>query len=175
MPDDDRRAWVTRALDEHERALFAFARRRTPDSETARDLVQETFRRLCEAEQAAVEGHVRAWLFTVCRRLAIDLSRKEGRMTSDAAVLERPTGAHHSPLVHLQARRDASRLCDALNALPDNQREVVRLKFTHGLSYQEIAEVTGLSTSNVGYLLHHGLKTLKATLNPAAAAAGGTR
>jgi hypothetical protein len=30
MPDDDRRAWVTRALDEHERALFAFARRRTP-------------------------------------------------------------------------------------------------------------------------------------------------
>jgi RNA polymerase sigma factor (sigma-70 family) len=176
MPDNDRRAWVTRALDAHERALFAYARRRTRDVETARDLVQETFRRLCEAEQTEVEGHVRAWLFTVCRRLAIDLHRKEGRMTSDAAlVLDRPAGPEHSPLVQLQARRDASRLRDAIDALPDNQREVVRLKFTHGLSYKEIAEVTGLSTSNVGYLLHHGLKALKASVNPPAAAAGGAR
>ena len=174
MPDDHRRAWVARALDDYERALFAYARRLAPDTETARDLVQETFRRLCEAEREKVEGHVRAWLFTVCRRLAIDLSRKEGRMTSDAArVLESPAGPQHSPLVQLQARRDASRLQDALDALPHKQREVVRLKFAHGLSYKEIAEVTGLSTSNVGYLLHHGLKALKATLNPPAAAAGG--
>jgi RNA polymerase sigma-70 factor (ECF subfamily) len=45
--------------------------------------------------------------------------------------------------------------------LPVNQREVVRLKFQNQLSYEEIAAVTSLSVSNVGFLLHTALKTLR--------------
>ena len=43
----------------------------------------------------------------------------------------------------------------------ENQREVVRLKFQAGLSYAEISRVTGHSVSNVGFLLHTALKTLR--------------
>ena len=50
--------------------------------------------------------------------------------------------------------------------LPANQQEVIRLKFQHGLSYKQIAEVTQLSVSNVGFLIHAGLKTLRQRLNP---------
>ena len=51
-----------------------------------------------------------------------------------------------------------------LATLPENQQEVVRLKFQNDLSYREISEVTGLSVSNVGYLLHIALKTVRERL-----------
>lgn len=51
-----------------------------------------------------------------------------------------------------------------LALLPVNQREVVRLKFQNQLSYQEIAAVTSLSVSNVGFLLHTALKTLRSRM-----------
>ena len=38
---------------------------------------------------------------------------------------------------------------------------MVRLKFQYGLSYQEIAEATGLKVGNVGFLLHSALKRLR--------------
>jgi RNA polymerase sigma-70 factor (ECF subfamily) len=41
---------------------------------------------------------------------------------------------------------------------------VVRLKFQHGLSYKEIAAVTELSVSNVGYLIHTAIKKLRTEL-----------
>ena len=53
------------------------------------------------------------------------------------------------------------RLSTQLQLLPPNQQEVIRLKFQHGLSYKEISAVTGLSVSNVGYLLHVAIKRLR--------------
>ena len=48
-----------------------------------------------------------------------------------------------------------------MRGLPNNQQEVVRLKFQNGMSYKEIAAVTELSVSNVGFLLHTALDTLR--------------
>jgi RNA polymerase sigma-70 factor (ECF subfamily) len=53
---------------------------------------------------------------------------------------------------------------NALDRLSDNQREVIRLKFQQGLSYNEISEATGLTSGNVGFLLHTGLKRLRSML-----------
>jgi len=58
-----------------------------------------------------------------------------------------------------------------LAALPLNQREVVRLKFQNGLSYQEISRVTSLTVTNVGFLLHTALKTIRHQLQAEAKAA----
>jgi RNA polymerase sigma factor (sigma-70 family) len=48
-----------------------------------------------------------------------------------------------------------------LTALPPNQREVVRLKFQNQLSYREISNLTRLTETNIGFLLHTALKTLR--------------
>ena len=55
-------------------------------------------------------------------------------------------------------------MLDLLDALPPNQREVIRLKFQNGFSYQEISRISGHSVGNVGYLIHVGLKTLRGQL-----------
>ena len=44
------------------------------------------------------------------------------------------------------------------------QREVIRLKFQNGFSYQEISRISGYSVGNVGYLIHVGLKTIRGQL-----------
>jgi len=51
-----------------------------------------------------------------------------------------------------------------LEELPENQRAVIALKFQNGLSYKQISQQTGLSVSNVGFLIHTGLKTLRRAL-----------
>ena len=71
--------------------------------------------------------------------------------------------AHSLPAVP-SAMEQEEQLADALkilSTLPANQQEVLRLKFQSDLSYQEISRITSLSVSNVGFLIHTGLKTIR--------------
>ncbi len=68
------------------------------------------------------------------------------------------------PAKAAERQEDASHASAMLNRLPEKQQEVIRLKIEHGLKYRQISEVTGLSVSNVGYLLHQGLQTLRRQL-----------
>src|SRR4030095_7096320 len=106
-----------------------------------------------------------AWLFTVCRNRAHDVQRKANRMTPLSEIeLDRQSAPEISPDDAAMTRDATHRVEQLLADLPPNQREVVRLKFQHQLSYQEIAAVTSLSVGNVGFLLHTALKTLRSRL-----------
>ena len=61
----------------------------------------------------------------------------------------------------LEERSTQAGILQQLQKLSDVQREIVRLKFQSGLSYAEIAQVTGLSATNVGYHLHSAIKNLR--------------
>ena len=77
---------------------------------------------------------------------------------AQAAVLPAPG---RSPAEETHLRESLSLLMKKLAALPAKQAEVIRLKFQQQMSYREIAEVTALSESNVGYLIHTGIQTLR--------------
>src|SRR5271165_7410479 len=80
-PDTEHDSWVREAVAQFERPLAIYATRLVGDAETARDVVQDTFMRLCGQDRAAVGDHLAEWLFTVCRNRALDVLRKEHRMT----------------------------------------------------------------------------------------------
>jgi len=61
----------------------------------------------------------------------------------------------------------AGRVMRLLEGLSANQQAVIRLKFQNGLTYREISEVTGLTVSNVGFLIHRGLKTVREQMRSA--------
>ena len=63
--------------------------------------------------------------------------------------------------VAAEQREAVAQAAAAMAALPTNQQEVIRLKLQDGLSYREISEVTGLSVSNVGFLMHQGIKSIR--------------
>ena len=61
----------------------------------------------------------------------------------------------------IEQREMVGEIFRLLEELPKNQREVVYLKFHCDLSYKEISKVTKLSVSNVGFLMHTALKTIR--------------
>ncbi|MCK5557118.1 MAG: sigma-70 family RNA polymerase sigma factor [Candidatus Hydrogenedentes bacterium] len=157
--------WVRSTLDRYEGPLIRYAARITGDLEQARDVVQDTFLRLCKADQARVEDHMGEWLFTVCRNRALDVVRKERRMnqlteTQAAQFVSRDP----SPSAVAERRETTSRVVRVLETLSKNQQEVVRLRFQNGMSYKEISRITGHSVSNVGFLIHAAIKTLRQRL-----------
>ncbi len=162
----NRLAWIRTVLGEYEAPLTRYAARITGDIDLARDVVQETFLRLCAQDRAEVDGRLPQWLYTVCRSRALDVRRKEGRMQalSDDQVKACPS-MDHDPARVAQHREGTGRVMQALAVLPDNQQEVVRLRFQGGLSYKEIAGVTGLTVTNVGYLIHTAIKAIREKLN----------
>ena len=161
----EHQSWVKDAVARFEGPLLLYATRLLRDSEGARDVVQDTFLKLCSSDFASIEGHLAEWLFTVCRNRALDVLRKENRMTQlhDEQV-HGYTSPEPSPFDAAMRRDLASRALDLLEVLPASQREVIRLKFQNGFSYQEISRISGHSVSNVGYLIHTGVKTLRVQL-----------
>jgi RNA polymerase sigma-70 factor (ECF subfamily) len=155
-------AWVQSALERFERPLLQYAQSILQDLDRARDTVQETFMRLHTQDQAAIEDHLSAWLFTVCRNCSLKLLKKESRYIS----VENEEFDHHrvetvSPLQAMARRETVERLMEHVKALPKNKQEVVRLRFHGNHSYQQISEITGLSCGNVGFILNAAMHQLR--------------
>ncbi len=162
--DESDQDWVTQAVLRYQGPLILYAQRILGEAELARarDVVQDTFLKLCRASREQVDGHLAAWLYMVCRRAALDIRRKERRMTlitDDTAASF--SAADAGPALLIEQAESAENVMRSVRQLPENQREVVVLKFAHNLSYKEIAQVTGHSVGNVGFLLHTALKALR--------------
>lgn len=154
--------WFAGVVRQYEQPLVLYAARITRDLERARDVVQEAFLKLAQMDRHDVEPRLAEWLYTVCRNRSLDVRRKERRVEPLAeGSAERQEASDPLPDEHLERRESADRALRLLERLPDNQQEVIRLRFQHGMSYQQISDVTGLSVSNVGFLLHVGLKALR--------------
>ncbi len=156
-----KREWIQKAVERHAGPLTRYAASITGDEESARDVVQETFLRLCRAERARIEGHLVPWLFRVCRTRALEHANRERRMTDlSDRTLEQETSPDTLPSDAAERSEAVRSLLQILDTLPAKQREVIRLRFQNGLSYKEIAEATSTSVNNVGFTLHTALKTL---------------
>jgi RNA polymerase sigma-70 factor (ECF subfamily) len=160
-------AWVLEAVEAYEAPLSRYARHLLDDFDLAADAVQHAFVTLCCESRERLEGRVAPWLFRVCRNRALDHLRRAGRehTLGDGP----PTGAHADGPVTaiaddpamLAERADLAALLRGLLAdLPAAQRETIDL-WCEGLTYRQIAEVTGRQEGHVRVLAHRGLTSLR--------------
>ncbi len=156
---------VEYALAEYESPLIGYATSILKDLDRARDVVQDTFIRLYKQDVEKVKKGLKTWLYTVCRNRALDVLRKEKRMVVvDDEMFSYTASNELSPDTAADQTERMSQLMGYLDSLSENQKEVILLKFQQGMSYQEISEKTGLTSGNVGFLLHNGLKKLREIL-----------
>jgi RNA polymerase sigma-70 factor (ECF subfamily) len=158
--------WLRTAADQYSRALFRYALMFTCDRDLAQEVVQDTFAQLCSKDPAQLDSHLAQWLFHVCRNRAFDVMKKERRMKP----LDQEQVAIHldtapDPAAQIGDKEQVNSILDLLIHLPADQQEVLRLKFQGALSYREISQVTGHSISNVGFLIHAGIQTMRRKLN----------
>ena len=147
---------LSRLLREQGPALVLYAQQwcRAPE-----DVVQEAFLRL--VVQREMPQNIVAWLYRVVRNGALNASRAAARR-----------GRHESAAANATARFDGSNgqlldareAADALEHLPDAQRETVVARLWGGLSFQEVADLTGTSTATAYRRYQAGLRALRERL-----------
>ena len=145
-------------LDRHSAALELYARQWC---ETPEDVVQEAFLKL--AGQGVLPGHPAAWLFRVVRNGAIAAGRsamRRRRHEARAAVGTTPWFEPAGEGDHLDPETAAAEL----RALPIEQREVIVAHLWGGLTFEQIAEVAGCSSSTAHRSYSAGLATLRSRL-----------
>ena len=155
---DEQDQFIAQAFERDQPRLRSFIRKRVLDSGDAEDILQDVFYELIEAYRMMkpVE-QVTAWLYRVARNRIIDRFRRP-----KAASLSEPIGEDASLsledlLPSDEAGPDAiyardvllEVLDDALDELPDNQREVFIAHEWMGRSFKELAEETGLSVNTL--------------------------
>lgn len=158
----NREKFIEQALEDYESPLVGYAATLLNDVDRARDVVQDTFTRLCQQDIPKVESNLRSWLFATCRNRALDSLGKDKRpQPLEEMRWKKFAGPGLQTDEQAEHQEQQQRLMGYLDRLSANQREVILLKVQQGLSYQEIHKVTGLSTGNIGFLIHTGLKRLR--------------
>ncbi len=135
---------LARLLDQHSRALELYASQwcRSPE-----DCVQEAFVSL--AARVPPPENEAAWLYRVVRNLAINASRSAARRdTRERAVSPESETKFPDPAEAAAHAEQVQKLSDHLDSLAPESREVVVLRIWSGLTWDQIAELTAMSSSN---------------------------
>ncbi len=128
------------------------------DAALAEDVAQETFLTAYrKADSFRAEGSVRAWLFRIAVRRALDQLKKRVRKAEVALLDDGRCGVE--PHEQLDAGWDLER---ALERLTPEHRAAIILKEVEGLTYQEIAESLGWPMGTVATRIHRARLELRA-------------
>ncbi len=167
---------ISQAMARDEPRLRNFIRKHVADTGDAEDILQEVFYELLEAYRLMkpVE-HVTAWLFRVARNRMIDLFRKNrpdslnepvsSAEDGDALLLEDLLPSAAAGPEALYARNLLlEALEDAIEELPEAQREVFVAHELTGLSFKEISAETGVSVATLLSRKHYAVLHLRRRL-----------
>ncbi len=153
-------------LARHLDAVYALAMRILGDRDLAQDAAQDAcLNALRGLSRFRGGASFRTWLLRITANAARSLGRRRGRraeyalVDADALPADAP-----DPAETLALRSEAERIERALARLPEKQRLAVTLRIHHGLSYREIAEVTGSTEGAARVNYHLGIKRLRERL-----------
>ena len=143
-----------KVVDKHADGLYRFAFSMCKNEDDAQDAVQDAFSKLWERKDQVNQEKVKSYLFTTVHNKMIDLFRKNSKYSS--------VEVHENAAVSQSISPDLQEvLHSALNTLPEIQKSVILLRDYEGYDYNEIAEFTDLSLSQVKVYIFRARKKLK--------------
>ncbi|MAE60730.1 MAG: hypothetical protein CMJ49_05145 [Planctomycetaceae bacterium] len=173
----DADAW-RKLIDRHSGRVYGLIYRQCGDRELAEEICQATFVRVLDKLDGYQEqGKLEAWLCRIALNLLRDEMRRRKRQAAPTDFGATPpealgaTGREDGPSDRLEAAERAEQLRRAVATLPEADRELLSLRYTAELSYQQIAEMLGQPLGTVLARGHRALKKLKAILDTAEQAA----
>ena len=152
---------LTALFERYHRPLFGFFYRMTDDRAAAQDLVQDVFVRLLKYRRSyRVEGSFESWLYQIARNSRHDFAAKNPAMDSiDDGIDVAAKGP--GPALRLEQHEDAALLKKALRRLPMDKRELIVLARYRGLTYAQLAALTGASAATMRVRLHRAIRQLE--------------
>jgi len=149
-----KRKEYNKIVDLHSDALYRFLLKSCKEEELSKDIVQDTFEKLWIHLDNVEFKKAKSYLFTTAYRKLIDVFRKTKLKQKFENQIDEP--------VHHQQYSDLDELLQkAIDKLPEIQRTVVLLRDYEGYSYDEIAQITNLSASQVKVYIYRARVCLK--------------
>lgn len=168
---DDKTARVAQfdvVVDGCETRLLRYAARLIGNADIAQDVVQDALISLYRNWEGdmVLSGPMMTWLYRTAHNRAVDYFRREDRRgrLHEKHAQDCPGEPPRDPAAALVARDAAEQAVAALQVLSPRERHLVILKVFEERTYAEIAEIAGLTATNVGYILHHAMKKLATEL-----------
>ena len=161
---------ISQLIERHSRRVREYIRMMVKDNDVADDIFQETFIkavRVIDEGRYTDNGKFLSWILRIAHNQVIDYfrSRKQQKLVTEADagynVLGTLRFAEHTvedDMVSAQISSDVRHLVDML---PDEQREVVMLRYYSGLSFKEIAEQTDVSINTALGRMRYALINLR--------------
>ena len=153
--------------DRYSGRIYNFALRFLKNAEAAEDATQEVFVKMMRhANQFQGDAKLSTWLFSITANWCRDYLRKadnKAKETEDVLV-QLPAPSDQSPDRTLEQRENEALIKRALQALTPEQREAILLSRYQGLSYAEIAQISGCSEGAVKTRVFRAMETLKKAL-----------
>ena len=146
------------AVNQYADNIYRFVVKHTRNKMLADDIVQETFAKVWEKHDSIQADKAKSYLFTTAYHCLVDVMKKENR----SATLDGYESASSEVESHLFDVQKV--LHEALNTLPEIQKTVVLLRDYEGYHYDEIAEITNLSESQVKVYIFRARQALKSYL-----------
>ena len=141
--------------------LRRFAHALSRNGADADDLTQATVERALRSRaQWAPETRLDSWLYRIMRNLWIDTLRSRARREDLHAPVEEAETHGADPRSGLEAAIDLRKAMNAMQKLPDEQREIVALILIEGFGYRECSEILGLPIGTVSSRLVRGRNAL---------------
>jgi len=153
--------------DRYSGRIYNFALRFLKNSEAAEDATQEVFVKMIRhASQFQGDAKLSTWLFSITANWCRDYLRKADNKSkeSDDVLVTLPAPLDQSPDRNLEQRENEERIQRAMKALTPEQREAILLSRYQGLSYAEIAQISGCSEGAVKTRVFRAMETLKKAL-----------
>jgi len=131
----------------------------------AEDLTEDIFLRMLGAiaDYKRTGVPFSAWLFRIARNHLVSYYRKNGNRKADA-LQETMADSRHDPASIVETQLILGEVAEAVQRLPDAQRDVIALRFAVGLSIAETAQVLGKRQGNVKALQHKAVTRLQKIL-----------
>jgi len=137
--------------------VFNLAWRFTGSQQDALDVLQDTFIYLLgKFPGFSLTASMTTFLYPVVKHISLTVRSKNSRSTSDEDILSEIT----APTLK-ENHSSRSELIDVLAVLPDEQREVLLMRFVDDMSLQEIATALNIPVGTVKSRLHHALQKLR--------------
>lgn len=163
-------------VEKYQNRVFGMVYGMLRNREDARDVTQEAFVKAYRSlDTFRLESSFYTWIYRIAMNLAIDHTRRRKRRETagfDEGIATRDGNgeiaeAHHEdgPGRQLERKRLFAKIMDAMQELPEDQRQVILLRELEGLQYKEIADIMGIPEGTVMSRLFYARKKLQKLLS----------
>lgn len=160
----------------YRQGVYSWLLRMTGDAAEAEDIYQDVWLKVIRSASDYRPGNFKAWLWQIVRNKTTDRMRKKSpSLVLDASVCADGEGentvvdqlsddAAANALMQIEEYERRRMACDAIDALPTAQKEVVLLRINGELSFKEIADMLAAPIGTVLARMHNAVKNLKSVL-----------